>query len=147
MARNPVDSDLYMTISPGTVRAGERIEIAAQCYAPNSTATSDAFGTVTLRGVEGADIATVTLRRGLRPGTYRVVIRCGDGRTGTVTFVVTGPPKQPVPAGAPQTGGGGTDSDPHGGQLAGELLGAVLLAAGCGAGLVRWRRGRDAAVA
>jgi hypothetical protein len=65
--RTPANDDLNMEIRPGQVRAGDSIQVKATCYyTANSTATSDAFGTVTLHAVEGADVATVNLRRDLR---------------------------------------------------------------------------------
>jgi hypothetical protein len=140
---DPVDN---VSVRPGKVRAGERIEIVAQCESDKSTATSDAFGTVALRPTEGGTgIARVTLRRNLRPGTYRVTIKCGDGRTATVTFEVTGAPKDGPPKGGPDTGAGGTDSAPGPAQIVAGLLAAGTVAAGLGAGLIRRRRRNAAA--
>lgn len=134
-------ADVNVQVNPGKVRAGERITLFAECGA---TATSDVFGTVRLSPDEAGNVAVVTLRRNVRPGTYRVSFRCDNGETGTRTFEVAGPPR-PAPLGGPQTGAG-TGRRPESGQIAGGLVAAGVAAAGLGAGLIRRRRRRDAAI-
>jgi hypothetical protein len=53
----------------------------------------------------GEFVVTVVLPAGIAPGTYHPAIDCSNGTSGTVAVRVS-----PVPAKAPQTGGGSTST-------------------------------------
>jgi hypothetical protein len=83
----------------------------------------------TARTMPGEFVVTVTLPANIAPGGYRPSFDCSNGNAGAVTFRV-----DPVPAWAPETGGGatatatGTPLAPFGYSLIG--LGALTGGAG-----------------
>lgn len=103
---------------PSEVVAGGEVAIFACPPDQTGTATSAVFGTVPLRQTNGYTAAgRATVPATAKPGSYRVDVRCSDGRVGRRDLRVTaasrpeekpGPQTSRTPAGAPETGGGAT---------------------------------------
>ncbi|QKG22720.1 hypothetical protein [Actinomadura verrucosospora] len=64
-----------LTVRPGTVRAGQKVELSVPgCGPGRHRASSDAFdGRALLDDSDG----TATIKDGVRPDTYRVSVDCG----------------------------------------------------------------------
>ncbi|MCW2886117.1 MAG: hypothetical protein QOE54_5043 [Streptosporangiaceae bacterium] len=140
-----------VTVSPGTARSGQRIQVRAACDgAGSATASSPAWGTVRgpLTGANRLTLAPV-IRRRLPARTYSVTVICDTGRRvyGSVAVVRgrgrgRGPHIRHHPFGAPMTGGGGSQGrGPFTGPFA-VPLGLGLLTGALGLGVLSLGRAR-----
>ncbi|MBO2460500.1 hypothetical protein [Actinomadura violacea] len=76
-----------LTVRPGTVRAGQKVELSVPgCGPGRHRASSDAFDERALLDGTGG---TAEIKDGARPDTYRVSVDCG-GRTVTGKVRVAG---------------------------------------------------------
>jgi hypothetical protein len=144
----------YVSVSPRSGVPGQKVTVATGCELKDvSKLASDALDIGKLRPVGPQDDpatapraeAAATVKKAAKPGVHKVSFDCG-GATITTSFTVL-TPQSPVktgqvtkvPAGAPQTGGGGTAGDPasYTGLIAALSAAAVLTA---GAGVVVYRR-------
>jgi hypothetical protein len=134
-------ADVFVEVNPSTIEAGEKVGVRASC--PNNeqegTATSGAFGRVTLEPRFDFLTASVTIPDTQAAGSYAVRLTCSTGETASVTLHVV---RAGQPTKGPATGFGGT----AGGGSGGLLIGAGLLAIGGGValGLLSLRRRRVA---
>ena len=130
---------VFVETNPSTVRAGDEIGLRASCddNLKEATVTAPPFGTVTVAPEFGFLTATARVPANIRAGSYRVDLRCPDGRTASSTMhVVT----RVEPTRGPATGGGGTAP----GRTASVLLGggAAAVLAGLALAVVSARRRR-----
>jgi hypothetical protein len=129
---------------PSTATAGTSITFQVTC-ASIEDRTATLFGTVLglperipMDHESGGGVfsVTVTLPRGVQPGTYRPAIDCSDGSSANARLVVTAMPAQ----GGAQTGDGTTSTETNNGLAVGGLamIGAGAVIGGIG---MRRRRG------
>ncbi|WP_434096973.1 hypothetical protein [Streptomyces mirabilis] len=123
-------------VRPSVIARGGQLSITVDgeaCLRPGSTVSSRVFRTTLLRRVGGdTSIATVTVDRDARPGSYDVTARC-DGRrlTRPAAFTVIGG----VSGGLGGSIGGAAPAD--------VAIGSGLLTAGVVGGGLLWRRRRS----
>jgi hypothetical protein len=129
-------------VFPGSGSPGTKITVndGNLCAGTSASATSEAFGTVTLSQGTMTMVGTGTVAN-VPNGAYPVKLTCGNGKSASGTFTVTGSTATGTattqPSGAVQAGGGGTQSELNTAGLAG---GAALLAAGGALGAYALRR-------
>ncbi len=133
--------DVFVEVSPSTVRPGYLVGIRASCRdnSVGATVVSDAFGAVGVQPQGGVLTAAPMVRERTRPGNYRVKLECRDGRTAsTMLQVVKNAPVQPSRGPATGFGGGA-------GGMTGKLLlpgGVALTITGLILAVVALRRPR-----
>jgi hypothetical protein len=137
-------ADTFVEVNPSTVQAGLLVGIRASCRDNSSPATveSPAFGSVTVHPQAGFLTAAALVPEGTRPDSYRVRLRCTDGRTATTRLMVIAADR---PSRGPATGFGGTTGDDPGRLLFAGGLGATVLGVLVGLSALRRRGGRAAA--
>ncbi|MGR6997759.1 hypothetical protein ACU686_05985 [Yinghuangia aomiensis] len=134
-------------VNPGSGAPGTAITVTdgGLCAGTSASATSEAFGTVTLAGTTSmtgqGTVANVA------NGSYAVKLTCGNGKSASGTFTVTGStatastaPSTTTtakPSGGVAAGGGGTQGEV---SAAGLAAGGAFLAAGVGFGGYALRR-------
>ncbi|MFJ8025632.1 hypothetical protein [Streptomyces sp. NPDC096311] len=123
-------------VRPSVIARGGQLSITVDgeaCRRPGSTVSSRVFRTTLLRRVGGdTSIATVTVDRDARPGSYDVTARCDDRRlTRAAAFTVIGG----VSGGLGGSVGGAAPAD--------VAIGSGLLTAGVVGGGVFWLRRRS----
>lgn len=129
------------TASPSSATPGTPVQFEVTCTtidASSATLSATPLGlsssiAMTKMSDNGIFDVTVTLPRGIQPGTYNVDIRCSDGSSGTATLQVTALPA----AGGAQTGGGSTSTQTDTGLTD---LGLGMIAAGAVTGGIALRR-------
>jgi hypothetical protein len=157
---NPGVPKAYVSVSPHSGLPGQKVTVETGCEFKYVTGlTSNALdigklhqvGPQTDPSIAPRAQAAATVKKNVKPGVYKVSFDCGGAKITTSFTVLT--PKPPVktgqqvtkvPAGAPQTGGGGTAGDPtsYTGLIA-ALSGAAVLAAGAGVVVYRRRLARQ----
>jgi hypothetical protein len=100
---------VWVEVSPGTVPPGALVAVRGDCEDNDvpATASSKAFGTVTLQPT-GSFLQTEIRVPGVTaPGRYEVKLTCNGGQTATTTLTVV-QPNEPTsqPTVGPHTGGG-----------------------------------------
>ncbi|MEU8140222.1 hypothetical protein [Streptodolium elevatio] len=133
-------------VFPGSGAPGTSITVndGNLCAGTAASATSEAFGTITLSQGTETMVGTGTVSN-VAAGSYAVRLTCGNGRTASGTFMVTGGTATATPTttatakpiGGVGAGGGGTQSDISAAGLAG---GGALLVAGGALGVYAMRR-------
>lgn len=131
-------------VFPGSGTPGTSITVndGNLCAGTSASATSEAFGTITLSQGTETMVGTGTVAN-VAAGSYAVRLTCGNGRTASGTFTVTGGTATPTatttakPIGGVSAGGGGAQSGISAAGLAG---GGALLAAGGALGVYAMRR-------
>ena len=129
----------FIRVTPSTIQAGFQVAIEANCDdAVNpATATSDAFGVVTLEPQRNPSTGvvhlhgTATIPRNTTAGAYKVTLKCTSGQTATTTEHVVN--ATPANSQGPHTGGGGLARNDNSGLMIGAgaaaaVGGAVLFA-------------------
>lgn len=137
-------STVPVTVSPSSARPGQVVQVKATCKAKSATASSRAFGTITLHP-SGAALVGFAKVRPVRSGTYRVSVVCANGRRGDSDLTVL---RSRLPRGPAGTGGGSTSAAGAGPRTAPLATGIALLLAGSGLAALaarRWRRQRQPA--
>lgn len=136
-------ADVFIEVTPSTVQAGNQVNIRASCGDNNlsaATATSDAFGEVTLTPQDGFLVATVVIPANTPARNFRVKLTCPNGRTATTALMVI---NMTQPTRGPATGGGGTAGGGRGTLVL--TGGLAALAVGAAVGIVALRRRRAGA--
>ncbi|WP_436775545.1 hypothetical protein [Yinghuangia sp. YIM S09857] len=130
-------------VFPGSGTPGTSITVndGNLCAGTAASATSEAFGTITLSKGTETMVGTGTVAN-VAAGSYAVKLTCGNGKTASGTFMVTGgtattTPSTVKPNGGVKAGGGGTQSGISAAGLAG---GGALLIAGGALGVYAMRR-------
>lgn len=130
-------------VFPGSGTPGTKITVndGNLCAGTSASATSEAFGTITLSKGTQTMVGSGTVAN-VPSGSYAVKLTCGNGKTASGTFTVTGgtattAPTTAKPIGGVKAGGGGTQSDISTAGLAG---GGALLVAGGALGVYAMRR-------
>ncbi|MEH1166161.1 hypothetical protein V6V47_12320 [Micromonospora sp. CPCC 205539] len=135
--------DVFVEVSPSTVRPGYLVGIRASCRdnSVGATVVSDAFGGVGVQPQGGVLTAAPMVRERTRPGNYRVKLECRDGETASTMLQVV-KKIEPNPSKGPATGFGGSA-----GGVANKLLlpgGAALTLTGLILAVMALRRPRTA---
>ncbi|TDQ52377.1 hypothetical protein [Actinorugispora endophytica] len=154
LVAGPAAADGSVTVVPREARPGSAVVLESSCVkgAKRLEYTSQAFaGTATVSLQDNAGSAHATLKNGLAPGVYEVRGECKGGPSDEVVrseiVVVEDDPSSgpdavpavpPTPAGAPQSGGGGTYQRTDPTVPLATLAGGLLVVAGVG--LVAYRR-------
>jgi hypothetical protein len=151
----PQKPTMSITLTPSQGKPGQRIEVSADCGGA-ARLSSPALDFVGFQG-NGTLHAVV---RDVKPGKYEVTGACtipgSLPREGSTSFTVLGAATSPqsgpsqgkqvakVPAGAPQTGGGGTSGEGSDLLVAAMFgVGTLALAGTVGAAAYRRRRAAD----
>jgi hypothetical protein len=130
---------VFVELNPSTVPAGEQLGLRASCEdnLKPATATSPAFGTVTLNPRYGFLTATVRVPARTDAGDYLVRLNCPDKTSASATLHVVARDR---PTRGPATGFGGTAADDTGPWLITGGVAAMVVGAGLGVLTVRRRR-------
>lgn len=130
-----------VSVQPGTVAPGGQVSVfGLSCTASTGTATSPAFtAPIALSMLSNSTGGVGTVSSSARPGTWPVVVKCGNKTlVGSVTVVAA----VSTPTGAAKTGDGAAMAGGNGGAT----TGAALAAGGLGLGALavhRRRQGRQ----
>jgi len=82
-------TEIKMTLSPGTVTAGEKVHITAECGTSEATATSLAFPDQTLKSSTSGNVeGEATVDPDTPAGTYAVNVQCTNENFGESELVV-----------------------------------------------------------
>jgi hypothetical protein len=133
----------WIEVSPGTITAGFRVTVRADCGDNGeATATSRSFGTVTLRLRNARLSAEVQVASNVKDGGYEVTLTCQSGQTAKTTLWVIN--RQAPPTVGPHTGGGFLAGNDH--RLSGPVFwivgGCAALLAAAVVGITSVRRER-----
>lgn len=128
-------------VTPGQARPGQQITLQVTECQTDGVATSDAFsGNATLDGAEEVEgrAGLATIGTHTAPGTYQILVHCGDINAVGRVVVLAG--SAPTPHGGADTGLGGGAGEAQTVLLA---AGGFLLAGAAGAGVMAARRRDD----
>jgi hypothetical protein len=131
-------STVFIEVNPSTILAGFAVSLRASCGSTvnPAKATSEAFGTVTLRPENNFLIGQATVPANKSPRGYSVRLTCPTGGSATTTLWVISATSKPTRG--PNTGGGFLAGHDSGGPSGTLMIVSGLAAVGAGGVIALW---------